>query len=103
MFFESRATGRKTPLVVNWTQPVVDDIPTILKKALNQRKSVEMEYKTSGAEKRLVDIHKIKGNSVKGFCHLRNAKRTFIINLISAAYITDNSYKLEEDVQQSFI
>lgn len=109
LFFSRDAQGR-IAVPVHWSGTQRQNIRTILREALESRTSVEIEYVTKdikdGGEplkNRIVDIYRITNDAFEGFCHLRGAKRLFKIDRVLSAHITDNSYKMFEDVQGSLL
>lgn len=101
----------KVAIPVFWGKAEIG-VREVLEKAFEERKTVEIDYVThspdfkksdSAKNKRLVDIFSINKHIVEGYCHLRQAKRVFKIERILDAKITDNGYKMENDVQNAFI
>lgn len=89
-----------------------ESVREILENAYKERRSVEIDYIThspdfkksnSAKNTRLVDIFSINKYSIEGYCYLRQAKRVFKIDRILSARITPNNYKIENDVQNTFI
>ena len=109
VLFSSRETGNKASLPVSWGELKPSrSILSTLEEGLKNRRSVEIEYLTkftAGNAKnvRRVDIHAITGDNFEGFCHLRGGKRIFTVGRVLKAELTDNTYKLEKDVQQNLI
>ncbi len=101
----------KVAIPVFWGK-AKESVREILEKAFEERKTVEIDYVThspdfkkssSAKNKRLVDIFSVDKHIIEGYCHLRQAKRVFKIDRILNAKITNNNYKIENDVQNSFI
>ncbi len=108
LFYSRDAMGR-VAVPVHWGEAAGGDVRSVLRSAFDQRKSVEIHYVTKDAGEtdpnnvRLVDIHKIFGDTFEGFCHLRAARRVFKIDRVLTARLTDNAYQMAEDVQGSLL
>lgn len=110
VIFFSRDSRSRIALPVRWGIELSPNIRSILKDALERRKSIEIEYVSRDIQNneevapvRLVDIHKIFNDTFEGYCHLRQAKRVFKIDRVLSARLTDNSYKIIQDVQVSLL
>lgn len=108
--FFSRDVRGKIAVPVRWKAGETSDVRGVLCQGLQSRKSVAIEYVTRDAEKeqesanvRVIDIHKIFGETFEGYCHLRKAKRVFKIDRVLSAQVTDNLYQIAEDVQGSLL
>jgi DEAD/DEAH box helicase domain-containing protein len=74
-----------------------------LNKAFIDKKSINIYYSSSTADngsgslqKRLIDIYHINIDKIVAFCHLRQDLRTFNINRILDARVTNNTYEIPE-------
>ena len=83
-------------------------IGKILEDAMRERKRLSIEYISSensdglGYKKsRLIDIYEIKRDSIEAFCHLRQGLRNFRISRILKAELTNESYSVPQDFQNS--
>ncbi|OGZ41884.1 MAG: hypothetical protein A3C80_04240 [Candidatus Ryanbacteria bacterium RIFCSPHIGHO2_02_FULL_45_43] len=106
VFFESRTTGARSKLPVSWKPAAAEDVLSVLQNGFLKRKTVAISYlSAAGASstERLVDIYAINQRTFEGYCHLRSARRIFTIDGVTSAKITDNTYKIQEDVQQRLI
>lgn len=107
----SRQTGRKESVPVSWGVRAPQSVPSALRDAFVQRRRVRLVYaeSTTGRGKaelpreREVDIHKIGKDTVEGFCHLRNARRTFRTDRIISAVVGEATYRTHDDVQESLL
>src|SRR3989344_3202726 len=109
LFFSRNAMGR-IAVPVHWSSAQQQNIRTVLREAFEKRQSVDIEYvtkdvKANGAplKNRMVDIYRITSDAFEGFCHLRGAKRVFKVDRVLSARLTNNSYKIFEDVQSSLL
>jgi len=109
MFF-SRDMSNRMKLPVRWGSDAPQNARSILRSGFDKRRSVEIEYDTKdvsddgeSVKTRVVDIHKIFGDTFEGYCHLRQARRIFRIDRVISARITGRSYQLTEDVQGSLL
>ncbi len=109
MFFSRDARGR-VAVPVRWKLGEEKDVRSVLQKGLQNRNSVAIEYVTrepneteGAANTRVVDVHKIFGDTFEGYCHLRQAKRVFKIDRVLSARLTDDHYRMVEDVQGSLL
>lgn len=110
---DTRDRGRMR-VSVAWRE-VTPSIKKILAEALEKRRAVEFEYIAEEVPafavasrkplitKHKVDVHAIKVDSMEGYCHLRQAEKTFALEKIKGAILTEESYHLQHDVQQSLI
>lgn len=111
VFFFSRPTGEKVSVPVLWGTRAAQSVPSALRSAFLQRRRVRLVYaelpagrrKTELQSEREVDIHKIGTETIEGFCHLRNARRTFRIDRIVSAVATETAYRTHDDVQGSLL
>ncbi|MEK7643110.1 MAG: ribonuclease H-like domain-containing protein [Patescibacteria group bacterium] len=90
---------------VNWAAPVIAP-KRVLEDALGKRLTVEIEYreeKRSEPIKHKVEVHSIGQDVFEGFCHIKQAKRSFRIAQITGVALTNESYQLVHDVQRSLI
>ena len=109
ILFFSRDQMRKTAIPVSWGGAVQKDVSSILREALAERRSVEIDYVTGTASSsadeprniRLVDVYKLNKEVFEGYCHLRRAPRIFKIDRVLSAKITPNPYVIKEDVQDA--
>ena len=107
--FFSRDVRGKVSVPVRWKAGEVVDVRALLRQGLQNRKSLAIEYVTRDAgdgepaNVRVVDVHKIFGDTFEGYCHLRKARRVFKIDRVLSARITDNTYQMVEDVQGSLL
>lgn len=109
LFFSRDAQGR-IAVPVHWSTNQRQNVRAILRDAFANRTSVEIEYVTKDVKddgeplkNRMVDIYRIHGDAFEGFCHLRQAKRMFKMDRVLSARLTNNSYKIFEDVQGSLL
>lgn len=110
IFFINKEKQKKA-IPVFWSREKQKNIKEILKEAFNERKSVEIDYITGIPQKksekvknlRLVDIYSINNNCIQGYCHLRKETRIFKIDRILEAKITEISYKIQDDIQGTFL
>lgn len=109
MFF-ARNSASRVALPVRWGQTDSINVRSLLRDAFNKRKSIEIEYVTrdvaedgEATRARVVDVHKIFNDTFEGYCHLRGAKRVFKIDRVLSAHLTDQVYKMTEDVQGSLL
>ena len=94
-------------LPVTWAHPFEKDIGQILRNGFLKKQSVEIDYVgegQNGSSKkshtvRLVDIHALNGGSFEGYCHLRRAQRTFKIDQVLAARLTERTYRTKSEAQ----
>ena len=108
VLFYSRDAAGRVAIPVRWGEEAAVNVRSVLRDALAQRKSVKIHYVTKDAGEsphnvRLVDIHEIFGDSFAGFCHLRRAKRVFKIDRVLSARLTNEVYRMTEDVQASLL
>ena len=108
--FFSRDHINEISIPVRWGENSSAGIFSKLKEAFEKRLAVEIDYVTAnpaGANqtrnRRLVDIYRVNKNDIEGYCHLRRSKRIFRLDRILAADITDKSYKIQDDVQESLL
>ncbi|MEK9175177.1 MAG: ribonuclease H-like domain-containing protein [Patescibacteria group bacterium] len=108
--FFSRDSRSRVALPVRWGMETTVNVRSILKDGFDKRKSVEIEYVSRDVQDdgelvpaRVVDIHKILNDTFEGYCHLRQAKRIFKIDRVTSARLTDNSYKMVQDIQTSLL
>ena len=109
LFFSRDAIGR-VAVPVHWGAAQLQNVRNVLREAFEKRKSVEIEYVTKDVKddgeplkNRMVDIYRLANDNFEGFCHLRGAKRIFKIDRVLSAHLTNNSYKVFEDVQGSLL
>ncbi len=113
VLFYSRDTGGRVAIPVHWNvskESAMSSPKEIINEGLQTRHSVSIEY--SAKEKlrgetpkssRVVDVYKIFNDSFEGYCHLRQGRRIFKIGNVLSACLTNNTYKLAEDVQNTLI
>lgn len=110
ILFESWVDGKIHSVPVHWDQTATPPpVLKIIEEAFINRKRLSLEYVSSensdglGFRKsRLVDIYKIKPNGeIEAFCHLRGGLRNFRLNRIVKAEITEDSYVIPEDFQNT--
>lgn len=109
MFF-ARDSRSRVAIPVRWGAAASVNTRSILRDAFEKRQSVEIEYVSRDtsddgqpASLRTVDIHKILSDTFEGYCHLRQAKRIFKIDRVVSARMTENSYKMVQDIQGSLL
>lgn len=102
---DTRDKGR-VRVPVNW-QSVTPPVRKVIEEALARRVTVEIEYEADDnakqAVRQKVDVHALKGDSFDGFCYHRQGKRTFALDRVRGATLTEETYQLPNDVQQSLI
>ena len=104
VFSDTRDRGR-VKIPVSWGAALVSP-RKILEDGLLERRALEIEYAAdpkSPPERRKVEVHKIQGDTFLAFCHLRKAPRTFQIDKVVRASLTNETYQLNQDVQRSLI
>ncbi len=104
IFGDTRDRGR-VKIPVTWGSTLFSP-KKILGDGLEKRRAVEIEYAADPKfppERRLVEVHKIAGDTFLAFCHLRQAPRTFQIDRVMRATLTNETYQLHQDVQRSLI
>jgi predicted PolB exonuclease-like 3'-5' exonuclease len=93
-----RNSNGRVAIPVQWDKEH-KNIRQVLREALGQKKSVEIIYGTGVAQ--TVDIYSIDGDSFDAYSHLQKTSKTFKIDLVLEAFITDLTYVLAKDVQGS--
>lgn len=111
VFFINREK-EKIAVPVFWAGGEKKNIREILEEAFADRKSVEIKYIThisaknteSANNTRVIDIYEFRGvSAVHAFCHLRKEMRVFKIERIVSAKPLERAYKIESDIQSSFL
>ncbi|MDP3710810.1 MAG: WYL domain-containing protein [bacterium] len=108
ILFESFIDHKTHSIPVVWGRAPEVPVAKLVEDAFNQRKRLSVEYVSSenndglGFNKqRLIDIHKIKGEEIEAYCHLRQSVRIFRLGRILRAELTGESYILPQDLQKS--
>jgi hypothetical protein len=104
--FRDKRSGETREIPVSWTEhQTVKAIKDMLAEGFQDRKTVSilLDSKNTIPEPRLVDIYKVDSKTIEGYCHKRKNRRIYTIESIKHARLTDSSYQLEEDVQQSLL
>ncbi len=107
VYFISKYGGGKIAVPVRWREISQNDVPHLVRRALDERKTIVVKLLMSSASKdspeTRVDVTHIDRKSFEGYCHERKGKRTFPFDAVAAITLTDHTYLLEEDVQQTLI
>lgn len=77
---------------------------SILKKALDQLKTIEIGYfnmDSAEFKKRRIDIYYISTKYTIGYCHLRNSIRKFRTNKIASAKLTNQNYRIPKNFNKN--
>jgi predicted DNA-binding transcriptional regulator YafY len=81
----------------------IDNILTTLRQAINNNKSIEINYLNNKGEQTLRILSQIifsgqynKESHIKAFCHFRNEERTFSVNNITGIKILDYAPAIPE-------
>ncbi len=83
-------------LPVRW-DGAAETVSAILAQAFADRRTVEIEYAPAGAptgQRRRVNIYGLTGQYLEGFCHLRQDVRSFRVDRVRAATLTDERYAI---------
>lgn len=106
--FVSRDAVGEVSIPVKWNGELSSNVFEVLKRGLEERKSVELDYVTKNPEDgretrniRLVDVYTLTPHILEGYCHLRKGRRIFKIDRILKAMLTDNTYQLQNDIQEA--
>ena len=78
---------------------VNERVYSIIEKAFNQLKTIEIEYfnmESAKFSKRKLDVYHKSRKYVIGYCHLRKDIRKFRTHRIASAKLTRDSYKIPE-------
>lgn len=81
-----------------------EEVYTILEKAFNQLKTVEIKYfnmESAEFSKRKLDIYYKSRRYIIGYCHLREDIRKFRTHRIASAKLTNDNYKIPEDFDKN--
>ncbi|MDA1334804.1 MAG: ribonuclease H-like domain-containing protein [bacterium] len=100
---DTRDRGR-VRVMVNW-KVTAPSLKKILEDAFNKRLAVELEYtdKDKTKQKETVDIQTLNRDTLEGYCHGRQKHALFQLARVANVVVTDESYQLQNDVQQSLI
>ena len=63
----------------------------LFREAAKNKSSIKISY---GDQERLVDVHSFDGSHIRGYCHLRQERRTFRIDKVDAAERVASSHPL---------
>lgn len=106
VLFQSFVDNKIHSIPVAWGGEVKRPVQAILEEAHINRRRIKITYVSSedndglGFKKdRLVDVYKIKSNEIEAYCHLRASVRSFRIGRIADAELTDETFKMPQDVQ----
>ncbi|MDP3769474.1 MAG: WYL domain-containing protein [Candidatus Sungbacteria bacterium] len=106
VLFQSFVDNKVHSIPVAWGGEVKRPVQAILQEAYANRRRLKIAYVSSqdsdglGFKKdRLIDVYKIKNNEIEAYCHLRASVRNFRIGRIADAELTDETFKMPQDVQ----
>lgn len=110
LFYSRDAMGR-VAIPVHWGNGNTSSVREILNEGLKTRHSVRIEYSAKPASYseetstrlQLVDVYKMFNDTFEAYCHLRQATRIFKLGSVLSARLTNDTYKMIEDVQSSLI
>ena len=107
VYFISKYGGGKVTVPVRWREISQHDVPHLVKRAYDERKTIVVKLLMSSASKEnpetRVDVTHIDRKSFEGYSHERKATRTFPFDAVASITLTDHMYLLEQDVQQTLI
>jgi|SRR3989344_3358434 len=107
VLFESFIDRKIHSIPVSWNQKIQKPILEVVREALEKRRRLAIEYVSSEdadglgfRKKREIDVYHVKNNGeIEAYCHLRKDVRNFRLNRIVRADLTQESYRLPQDIQ----
>lgn len=108
LLFESFVDHKTVSVPVSWGMPDEAEIRTLVAKADEERRALEIEYVSrenagDGFRKiRKIEIQTIRGDEIEAYDHLRQEIRNFRIGRIAAARLLDESVRPRPVIQSLF-
>lgn len=107
IYFQDKKTKQRRELPVSWSEKLMD-MESAIKYAFEKRLAIDITYRVKNGfrettEKSRVDVEEIRQDGFAGFCHGTRVRKVFPFADIVKVDVTDVSYQIEKDVQQTLI